>query len=383
MNRDNYLSARAGRVVRVGTGEAAYDAFEPEPLPRSLTFDDELVTTLSEADHALGRLAGIGRQLPDPHILIRPYLRREAVSSTRIEGTQSTLGEVLAAEAQLLPETPDTREVLNYVRAFEIGLARLAELPLTMRLVREMHSELLRGVRGAERDPGEFRRSQHWIGGRGPTDAVFVPPPAASLPAHLTELERFVHDDVPLPVLVRAALVHYQFETIHPFLDGNGRLGRLLIVFFLVERGVLPQPLLYLSAYFERERDEYVRRLQAVRETGDYEGWVAFFAAGVAVQAEAALRNAEALIRLGEGFRDRLRAIRARGLAVEAAAALIGNPFVTAPRLAEALGVTRQGALYVLGKLEQAGIVEVDPRAERSKLYVAREVLDVLGQDVT
>lgn len=383
MNRDNYLSARAGRVVRVGTGEAAYDAFEPEPLPRSLTFDDELVTTLSEADHALGRLAGIGRQLPDPHILIRPYLRREAVSSTRIEGTQSTLGEVLAAEARLLPETPDTREVLNYVRAFEIGLARLAELPLTMRLVREMHPELLRGVRGAERDPGEFRRSQNWIGGRGPTDAVFVPPPAASLPGHLTELERFVHDDVPLPVLVRAALVHYQFETIHPFLDGNGRLGRLLIVFFLVERGVLPQPLLYLSAYFERERDEYVRRLQAVRETGDYEGWVAFFAAGVAVQAEAALRNAEALIRLGEGFRDRLRAIRARGLAVEAAAALIGNPFVTAPRLAEALGVTRQGALYVLGKLEQAGIVEVDPRAERSKLYVAREVLDVLGQDVT
>lgn len=381
MKRDDYRSARSGRVVRIGSGDAAYQAFEPEPLPTSLTFEDVLVTTLSEADHSLGRLAGIGRQLPDPHILIRPYLRREAVSSTRIEGTQSTLGEVLAAEAQHLPETPDTREVLNDVRAFELGLERLRSLPLSLRLIREIHAELMRDVRGAERDPGEFRRTQNWIGGRGPSDAVYVPPPASSLPGHLAALERFMHADVRMPVLVRSALIHYQFETIHPFLDGNGRLGRLLVVFYLVERGVLPQPLLYLSAYLERERDEYVRRLQAVRQDGDYEGWVSFFVTGAAVQAEAALRSAEALLRLSADFRDRLRAIRARGSAIDAAEALIGNPFVTAPRLAETLGVTRQGALYVIAKLEQGGIVVADPRGQRSRLYVANEVLQVLESD--
>ena len=381
MNPERYKSPRAGRVVGVGTGVARFVAFEPAPVPRELEFTAELVNVLSAADHALGRLSGVGRQLPNPHVLIEPYLRREAVSSTRIEGTQSTLGEVLAAEAQLLPDTPDRREVLNYVRAFELGLVRLRDLPLSNRLIREMHAELMRGVRGAERDPGEFRRSQNWIGGRGPADAVFVPPPVASLDDHLADLERFVHDDPGLPTLVRAGLVHYQFETIHPFLDGNGRLGRLLVVFFLVERGVLPQPLLYLSAYLERERDEYIRRLQAVRETGDYEGWLEFFLAGVATQAEAALQSAEALLRLGDEFRERLRRIRARGSAVDAAEGLIGNPFVTALRLAETLGITRQGAQYVISKLERAGIVTVDERGERSTLYVAREVLDLLEED--
>jgi Fic family protein len=381
INSSDYTNLRAGRVVRVGAGDAAYSAFEPEPLPPALDFTAELVSTLSEADQALGRLAGVGRQLPNPHILIRPYLRREAVSSSRIEGTQSTLGEVLAAEAQLLPETPDTREVLNYVRAFEIGLERLQTLPLSTRLIREMHSELMRGVRGAEREPGEFRRSQNWIGGRGPSDAVFVPPPASSLPEHLTALERFIHEDATAPVLVRSALLHYQFETIHPFLDGNGRIGRLLVVFFLVERGVLPQPLLYLSAFLERERDEYVQRLQAVRETGDFEGWITFFLTGVAQQAEAALQNAESLLRLNRQFRERLRAQRARGSVVDAAEGLIGNPFITAPRLAETLGITRQGALYVISTLERAGIVAEDSRGERSTLYVAREVLDVLEDD--
>jgi Fic family protein len=383
MNPAAYTNRRSGRVVLVGTGDAAYDAFEPEPLPPALVFTAELVSTLSEADQALGRLAGVGRQLPNPHILIRPYLRREAVSSSRIEGTQSTLGEVLAAEAQLLPETPDTREVLNYVRAFEIGLERLRTLPLSTRLIREMHSELMRGVRGAEREPGEFRRSQNWIGGRGPSDAVFVPPPASSLPEHLTALERFIHEGATTPVLVRSALLHYQFETIHPFLDGNGRIGRLLVVFFLVERGVLPQPLLYLSAFLERERDEYVRRLQAVREIGDFEGWITFFLTGVAQQAEAALHNAESLLRLNREFRERLRALRARGSVVDAAEGLIGNPFVTAPRLAETLGITRQGALYVISTLERAGIVAEDSRGERSTLYVAREVLAVLEDETT
>lgn len=352
-------------------------------MPRELDLNAELVLALSQADQALGRLAGLGDRLPNPHLLIPPYLRREAVASTRIEGTESSLSEVLSAEAQLLPETPDRREVLNYVRALELGLERLSTLPLSNRLVREMHAELLRGARGAERTPGEFRRSQNWIGGRGPGEAVFVPPPPDLLPAALDDLERYLHEDVELPILVRCALIHYQFETIHPFLDGNGRLGRLLIVFYLVERGLLRQPLLYLSSYFERHRAEYAERLQAGRERGDYEGWTTFFLDAVAAQAASALSTADALLRLRGEFRDRLRRSRVRGQAVDAAEDLIGNPYVTSPRLVEQLGVTRQGALYLISSLERAGILRAVPGVRRPALYVADEVLDVLQREDT
>src|SRR6266536_5812256 len=279
MNPDRFTSERAGRVVGIGRGDARYYAFDPNPTPRELDLSAELVLALSEADQELGRLAGLGELLPNPHLVIRPYVRREAVSSTRIEGTQSTLGELFSAEAQLrlLPESLDLREVLNYVRALELGIDRLRTFPLSNRLLRDMHVELVRGVRGQERTPGEFRRSPHWIGGRGLSDAVFVPPdPERMIPA-LDDFEKYLHEEVPLPLLIRCALVHYQFETIHPFLDGNGRLGRLLVVFYLMERGLLRQPLLYLSAYFERNRDEYVGHLQRVREDGAYEEWVTFF----------------------------------------------------------------------------------------------------------
>lgn len=380
MDPAKYRSRRAGSVVAVGRGEARYHAFHPAAIPRGLDLDADLVLALSEADQALGRLTSLGRLLPNPHVLIQPYLRREAVASTRIEGTQSSLSDVLSAEAQLLPETPDRREVLNYVRAFELGLERLGSLPLSNRLLRDMHAELLRGVRGQERTPGEFRRSQNWIGGRGRSDAGFVPPPAEVLPEVLSDFERFLHEEPALPVLIRCALLHYQFETIHPFLDGNGRLGRLLVVFFLVERGALSQPLLYLSAYLERHREEYVERLQSVREEGDYESWVTFFLRGVAQQGAAAVRTAESLVQLNTDFRDRLRRIRARGQAVDAAERLIGNPYVAAPRLAEALGLTRQGAQYVIASLERAGIVSPVPNT-RPALHVATEVLDVLQRD--
>lgn len=383
MDPNAYHSDRAGRPVRVNVGSLGqFWAFDPAPIPRELRLESELVVELSRADLALGQLAGLGGLLPNPHLLIQPYLRREAVSSTRIEGTQSSLSEVLSAEAQLLPETADLREVFNYVRAFERGLERLDDLPLSNRLVREMHAELLRGVRGAERTPGEFRTSPNWIGGRRPDDAVFVPPPPSLLPEALSDLERFMHEDVALPTLVKCALIHYQFETIHPFLDGNGRLGRLLVVFYLVERGVLRQPLLYLSAYLEQHKDEYVRRLQTVREAGDYEGWVTFFLTAVASQAGAAIEAAESLLRLSTDFRDRLRRVRARGQVIEAAESLIGNPYVTAPRLAEELGITRQGAQYVIATLTKAGIVEPARRGRgRPALFVAPEVLQVLERE--
>jgi Fic family protein len=380
MNPAEYRSSRSGTVIAVGRGEARYHAFKPAPVPRKLRLEPDLVLALSEADQAFGRLSSLGKLLPNPHILIQPYLRREAVASTRIEGTQSSLSEVFSAEAQLLPETPDVREVLNYVRAFELGLANLPSLPLSNRLLRQMHAELLRGVRGHERTPGEFRRSQNWIGGHGPSDAIFVPPPPAHLADALADFERFLHEDPSLPVLVRCALIHYQFETIHPFLDGNGRLGRLLVVFYLVERGTLSQPLLYLSAYLERHREEYVERLQAVRESGDYEGWVTFFLRGVATQAAAAARTAESLVQLGAEFRDRLRRIRARGQVVDAAERLIGNPYVAAPRLAEELGLTRQGAQYVIASLERAEIVTPVPNT-RPALHIAPEVLELLERD--
>jgi Fic family protein len=381
VNPDEYRAPAIGRPIRVGRGEAAYWAFLPGPIPRSVAWSAETSYELSEADRAVGALSGLGARLPNPHLLIQPYLRREAVSSTRIEGTQSTLSEVLSAEAQLRVETEDQREVLNYVRALERGLARLPALPLSKRLIREMHAELMRGARGAKRTPGEFRRTQNWIGGTNPSNARFVPPPVDALEGALDDFEAFLHEDIRVPVLIRCALAHFQFETIHPFLDGNGRLGRLLIVFYLTERGVLQQPLLYLSDYFERNRDEYVAALQGARETGDLDRWFRFFLRGVTRQANRAIESADALLRLREDFRERLRRARARGQAIDAAEGLIANPFLTAPRVAQTLGVTRQGAQYVIGSLQRAGIVDVAAGDQRPMLYVARDVLEVLQRD--
>jgi Fic family protein len=381
MDPTAYTAPEIGRPISVGRGDAVYTAFAPAAIPRVVELTPQAVYLLSEADRALGALSGVGRRLPNPHILIQPYLRREAVASTRIEGTQSTLSEVLSAEAQSLIETEDQREVLNYVRALEAGLRRLPTLPLSKRLIREIHSELMRGVRGQERTPGEFRRTQNWIGGTNPSNALFVPPPMELLEDALDDFESFLHEDIELPILVRCALAHFQFETIHPFLDGNGRLGRLLIVFYLVERGAIEQPLLYLSAYFERNRDEYVARLQGVRERGELEGWISFFVRGVALQARSAIDSADALLQLREEFRARLRQARARGQAVDAAEALIANPFVTAPSLARALDVTRQGAQYVIASLDRAGIVQPVRDDRRPALYVAHEVLEILQRD--
>lgn len=381
MNGDAYVASEIGRPITIGRGDAAYTGFAPAPIPRTLQLSPEVVFLLSEADLALGALAGVGSRLPNPHVVIQPYLRREAVASTRIEGTQSTLSEVLSAEAQSLVETEDQREVLNYVRALESGLRRLPTLPLSKRLIREIHGELLRGVRGQERTPGEFRRTQNWIGGSNPSNALFVPPPVGLLEAALDDFESFLQEDVQLPILVRCALAHFQFETIHPFLDGNGRLGRLLIVFYLVERGAISQPLLYVSTYFERNREEYVACLQGVRERGDLNSWISFFLRAVTTQARSAIDCADSLLRLREEFRARLREVRARGQAVDAAEALIANPYVTAPGLARTLDVTRQGAQYVIASLERAGIVVPVQGDFRPALYVANEVLRVLQQD--
>ena len=260
-----------------------YRAYVPAPLPPPMTWNASLTFELSSADRAIGRLAGEGRRLPNPHLLIRPFVRKEAVQSSRIEGTQATLGELLADEAGAAVERSpsDLREVGNYVVALEHGLARLESLPVSLRLVREMHDLLMRGVRGDMAAPGEFRRSQNWIGSPGSTlsQATYVPPPPAELMGCLDAWERFLHDET-LPPLIHAAVTHAQFEAIHPFLDGNGRIGRLLITLLLVQRDIIPSPLLYLSSYFEATRQEYYARLLAVTDRGEWEEWLAYFPEG-------------------------------------------------------------------------------------------------------
>jgi Fic family protein len=308
------------------------------------------------------------------------YRSREAVSSLAIEGTQTSLSEVLSAEAAESGERSEVREVLNYIRAFDHGLERLRELPLSLRLIRELHERLLRGVRGQERTPGEFRTSQNWIGrqGGGIEDATFVPPPPDSMVEALNDWERYLHEKPQQPALVRCALIHYQFETIHPFLDGNGRIGRLLIPFYLVEREILTEPLVYVSPYFETRRDDYYGKLQAVRQGGRFDDWVRFFLEAVEAQALDAVTRGEALLALVREFRNRLRALRVRGSALQLVEQLLANPFVTTSRAAEFLSVTPQGAAYVIGQLRRAGIVEETDRRGATRVYVARRILDLL-----
>ncbi|HEX7039872.1 MAG TPA: Fic family protein, partial [Trueperaceae bacterium] len=309
MNAEPNMAARAGRYVRQPAG---YRAFLPAPLPPEPPVDlgGELREILSEADYALGRLDGAVLTLPSPDLFVFMYVRKEAVLSSQIGGTQSSLQNVLAAEARLNdPGAPaDVQEVINYVRAMNHGLARLAELPVSVRLIREIHRELMRGVRGGRLAPGELRTTQNWIGPGGCTlgEATFVPPPPDEVPGTLADLERFLHARDGLPSLVRVGLAHAQFETIHPFLDGNGRIGRLLITFLLTEQKLLARPVLYLSHYFKRRRAEYYDRLQAVRDAGDWEGWLAFFLRGVAEVSREAAQTAAAILRVREDCRARI-----------------------------------------------------------------------------
>jgi len=272
--------------------QGAYSAFVPAPLPPALDWTPRLVRLLSDADRLIGRLAGEGGRLANPHILIRPFVRREAVLSSRIEGTQATLGELLAAEAgAVVDRSPeDLREVGNYVAALEYGISRLGKLPLCVRLIRELHEKLMEGVRGHHAAPGQFRTIQNWIGKPGSTlqTASFIPPPPGEVERSLAEWESFLHASE-LPPLATIALAHYQFEAIHPFLDGNGRVGRLLITLFLVERKILSAPLLYLSAFFEASRRDYYEGLRAVSERGAWQQWLEYFLLGIARMSEDAL----------------------------------------------------------------------------------------------
>ncbi len=382
MDADRHPDTQFGRVRRTG-GKHGYLAYFPRPIPRQVPISRANLLRVADAEAALGRLAGAGRLLPHPHLLVRPYLRREAVASARIEGTQASLLDVFDAEASGQPLGADVEEVVNYVRAMENGLQRLETLPVSTRLIREMHAVILAGVRGRDRQPGELRTTQNWIGSAGATidTATFVPPPPEELADLLSDLERFVHEDPQLPPLVQAALLHYQFETIHPFLDGNGRLGRLLIVFFLVVRDRLPEPLLYLSPYFEARRQEYYDALQGVREQGDLDRWLGFFLDGVRTQAIDAIARAERLIDLRERYRGEVRAAT-RGIANQVVELALEQPVLNARVVEDRLGVSRPAALTALRQLDDLGVLVEAAAGMRGQLrWRAQEILSVLTDE--
>ncbi len=362
MNATINRGHRAGRYVLQPAG---YRAFIPAPLPPTppLDLDGSLRERISNAGYALGRLDGAAFTLPDPDLFARMFIRKEAVLSSQIEGTQSSLQNLLAAEARLNdPDSPtDVSEVVNYVRAMHHGLARLTELPVSVRLIREIHAELMRGGRGGNLTPGELRTSQNWIGPSGCTlrEATFVPPPPHEVPQALADLERFLHDEAPLPPLVRIGLAHAHFETIHPFLDGNGRVGRLLIAFLLTEKRLLARPVLYLSHFFKRHRALYYDRLQAVRDDGDWEAWLDFFLRGVIEVSREATETAAAILRTREQYRARITDELGRGAANghRIMERLFDNPIVTVAIVRAWLGITPAGANTLVNRLTEIGVL--------------------------
>lgn len=375
MDATTFTDASTGELVSTLTGEVA---FVPYLSPRALQLSDEAIGLLDEASHGLGLLAGIGRRLPNPHLLIAPYLRREAVLSSRIEGTQTSLSDIYALEAEQLAliEAPDVQEVRNYVLAYEHGLERLATLPLSLRFLRDVHERLMTGVRGGVR-PGTFRTSQNWIGGATARDAVFVPPPADRMRACLDDFERFLQDRTLRP-LVQAGVCHYQFEAIHPFDDGNGRVGRLLVLLLLAERGLLPQPLLYLSAFFERTRGAYYDGLLRVSTHGDWDSWLRYFLEAVRVQANEATELADGLIGLQSRYRHALQSGRATANGLALVDRLFENPIVTAATVERNLGVSAPTARATIKVLEDRGILREISGRRWGRVFRAEEIFELL-----
>lgn len=375
-------SNRAGRYVHQPSG---YKAFLPTPLPPDppLAVDSELWRLTSKADRSLGRLDGASEILPNRDLFVAMYARKEAVLSSQIEGTQASLTDLIEFEAGYRDATQpyDVAEVWNYLDAMHHGLSRLETLPVSLRLMREIHEKLMSGVRGQERNPGEFRTSQNWIGPPGCTlkEAAFVPPPPSELMNSLGALETFVHQESDLPALVKIGLIHAQFETIHPFLDGNGRVGRLLITFLLCAQGILRWPSLYLSYYFEKHRQEYYDRLQAVRDRGDWEGWLRFFLTGVSEVSEQAIATSRNIVALREAHRAEALAIlgRSSGNGLRLLELLYEVPIVDVRLVEQRLNVTYATSNQLVARLREAGILTEISGKARGRLFAYRQYLDL------
>jgi len=376
-----------GRYVTISTVGEKAQAFVPSPLPPRPPTDwtPELRSKFDQALLALGRLDSVSTLLPDTSLFLYMYVRKEAVLSSMIEGTQSSLSDLLLFELDQEPGVPldDVREVSNYVAALNHGL-RLMEkgLPLSLRLFREIHSVLLTRGRGSNQTPGEFRRSQNWIGGTRPGNAAFVPPPAEEVLECMSKLELFLHDQPePTPVLLKAALAHVQFETIHPFLDGNGRLGRLLITLLLCEQKVLREPMLYLSLYFKMHRQYYYELLGNVRLTGDWEAWLDFFAEAVIVTATQAVETARQLLDLSNQDRDKISGLgRAAASTLQVHRALMEHPIATSGSLVEKTGITPATINKALGHLEQLGIVKELTAQKRNRLFSYADYIEIMNR---
>ena len=380
MDPSKFQASTSGKVIRLPQG---YWAFLPAVLPPALTFSPSLVAALSDADRALGELKGLGGTLVNPHLLIRPLARREAVLSSRIEGTRASLDDLLAYEAtqlSFLETGSDVREVHNYVRALEYGLERIHTLPISQRLIREMHAKLMEGVRGDVWTPGEFRRSQNWIGPAGSTleTAPYVPPPVDYMLAALSALENFIHAPSDLPPLLRLGLIHYQFEAIHPFLDGNGRVGRLLVALLLSAWQLLPQPLLYLSAYFESNRQDYYDLLLAVSQRATWEDWLLYFLEGVKQQSLDAVNRIDRLQALRVQYRAQIQAQRAPARLLRVVDLLFAQPVITTRQVETALETNFLGAQRLIDQLVQAGMLREITGGRRNRVYRADEILKIL-----
>lgn len=376
--------AEPGRAGRYVPQPGGFSAFIPEPLPpRALKIDSKLQALLSRADLAVGRLDGVIEVIPNPDRFVYMYVRREAVLSSQIEGTQASLMDVLEYEAQedQTPAGVDVREIVNYIEAMSHGLARLSDLPISRRLICEVHEKLMADVRGGEpqKTPGEFRRSQNWIGGASPSTARFVPPPAEQVPAAFSNLESFLHDDAPMPSLIKAGIAHAQFETIHPFVDGNGRTGRLLITFWLVEQQILRKPLLYPSLFFKEHKEEYGERLQAIRDRGAWEEWLEFFLDGVAQIADEAYRTALAIFALRE--RDRQKISDTMGRRAASAMLLLDEllklPIMRTRTVQRTINVSQPTATALLESLVEIGLLREVTGRKRYRLYRYEEYLDL------
>jgi Fic family protein len=361
-----------------------YWAFIPYPLPPKLEWDNSLVSLISKSYLALGTLSGLGENLPNPHLLIYPFIRREAVLSSRIEGIQSSLSDLLFFEATKLEKQRDVKEVQNYVRAIEYGLKRLEELPLSLRMIRELHNILMEGVRGEHATLGEFRRSQNWIGAPGCTlnEATFVPPPVPEMQDALNQLEKFLHTDIVLPPLVQLALIHYQFEAIHPFLDGNGRIGRLLITLFLCQQGILTKPLLYISAFFERHRQEYYELLLGISQRGAWRQWIEFFLQAVVEQSSDAVQRARRLLDLHQSYYQTSLGKRLPPTARQLIELIFMRPVINVRVVREFLRVTFPAAQKAINALEDEGILTEITGGKRNKAYMAKKVLKILEEDI-
>lgn len=381
---------RAGALVTTSTVGEVVRAFVPRPLPPEppLNFTDDDREVVDRANRALGRLDGLGMMLPDTRLFVYMYLRKEAVLSSQIEGTQSSLSDLLLHESEHAPGVPidDVTEVSNYVAAITHGLERMrGGFPLSLRLIREMHEVLLSRGRGSGKQPGQFRTTQNWIGGARPGVAAFVPPPAEHVVPCMGDLERFLHGEpVRSPVLLRAALTHVQFETIHPFLDGNGRLGRLLIPLLLCAEGVLQEPTLYLSLFFKVRRAEYYGHLTAVRESGAWEDWVRFFMHGVAETAEQAVTAARAILALFEADRGPLEGLgRQASAALRVHEAMKRHPIASIAQLAERSAMSVPTTTQALGNLQRLGLVREATGRQRGRVFVYQRYVDLLNEGTT